>query len=177
MEKKYPNCLIDRSRRSRQAKEIYDFVTCTDEEVGFIARCWKVSSAELQDMRERVANLPPQKPQLLYTFDTGKNGIMFEIVKFLHPPVTNHAKLHSLVKKHFRRYLFEEVESIKGDGSDLDSQILAIEDVARLCCAQKNRLVEMNGEGAAKDFTDTIHDAAESLRLLKKLLGNFKTQN
>lgn len=166
--KDYPAFIIDRSRRSAASRFSDDFIVCTDKEVGFIARAYKVPKSRREEfVRVWLADEERYLPKVI-----GDSVIVVEIVSFLHEPVAHRSRIKPLLKKAMKAYLYGEVEVVSGGGTPYDLQEQAIRDVVRLAESQRERLVDMNGEGATALFIQQLRDAAESVSLLKKIVIN-----
>lgn len=164
--KKYPAFIIDRSRRSAASRFTDDFIVCTDKEVGFIARVFKLPKSR----REEFAQMLSDSPDKYFTRVIGDAVVVLEIVRFLHEPVAHYNRVPPLAKKALKAYLYGEQKEIEGDGTAYDKQISAVEDVVRMAESQRAHLIDLNGEGATDLFTNSLRGAAESLRLLKKII-------
>lgn len=164
--KDYPAFIIDRSRRSAASRFSDDFVVCTDKEVGFIARAYKVPKSRREEfVRVWLANEERYLPKVI-----GESVIVLEVERFLYEPVAHRNRIKPLLKKAMKAYLYGEVEAVQGGGTPYDLQEQAVRDVVRLAEAQRERLEDMNGEEATALFIKQLNDAADSISLLKKLI-------
>ena len=164
--KEYPAFIIDRSRRSKASQYTDDFIVCTDNEVGFIARVFRIPKSR----RVEFSQTWLASPEKFIVKVIGEAVVVLEIVKFLHEPVVHFNRVQPLMKKALKAYLHGEQKAVEGDGSVFDLQISAVEDVLRMIESQYDRLVDINGESATRLFVNSITSAAESLRLLKKII-------
>lgn len=162
----YPAFIIDRSKRSKASRYSDDFVVCTDKEVGFIARVYKVPKSR----REELISVWRLNPDRYLVRVVGETIVVLEIVNFLHSPVAHINRVAPLMKKALKAYLYGERKEIEGDGTTFDLQISAVEDMVRIVESQYDRLVDINGEGATRLLKDSLIGAAESLRLMKKII-------
>ena len=165
--KDYPAFIIDRSRRSAASRFADDFVVCTDKEAGFIARVYKLPKSRRAEFARAL-----EAPDKFLTKTIGEAVVVLEVVRFLHEPVAHFNRVQPLMKKAMKAYLYGERQEIEGDGSAYDKQIAAVEDVIRMAESQRDRLVDMNGGPATKLFIDSLNAAADSLRLLKRIIRN-----
>lgn len=166
--KKYPAFIIDRSRRSEASRYTDDFVVCTDRECGFISRIYKLPKSR----REEFASQWLSSPDKFLAKTIGEAIVILEIVHFLNEPVAHYNRVPPLMKKALKAYLYGEAQAVAGDGSDLDKQIGAIEDVIRMAESQHDRLLDINGSAATNAFINTLRGSLESLMLLKKIFKN-----
>lgn len=162
--KEYPAFIIDRSRRPAASRFTDDFVVCTDKEVGFIARVYKLPKSR----REEFARAWLSNPDKYLAKVVGDAVVVLEVVRFLHEPVAHVNRVPPLMKKALKAYMYGEKAEIDEDGTSFDKQISAVEDVIRMAQSQREHLVDVNGEGATRLFVDSLTATADSLRLLKK---------
>lgn len=164
--KDYPAFIIDRSRRSEASRHSDDFVVCTDKEVGFIARIYKVAKSR----RAEFARGWLSDPDKFLVKTIGETIVVMEIVRFLYEPVAHVNRVPPLMKKAMKAYLYGEAQAVSADGNDIDRQISAVDDVVRMTEAQYQHLCDINGEGATKVFTDALRGASDNLKLLKRII-------
>jgi hypothetical protein len=166
--KEYPAFIIDRSRRSAASRFTDDFIVCTDKEVGFIARAYKVPKSRREEfVRVWLADEERYLPKVI-----GESVIVLEVERFLYEPVAHRNRIKPLLKKAMKAYLYGEVEAVAGGGTPFDMQEAAILDVVRLAESQRSRLEDMNGASATDVFIKQLRDAADSIALLKKIVKN-----
>lgn len=164
--KDYPAFIIDRSRRSAASRFSDDFLVCTDKEVGFIARVYKLPKSR----RAEFARAWLEAPDKFLTKTVGEAVVVLEIARFLHEPVAHYNRVQPLMKKAMKAYLYGERREVEGEGTAYDKQIAAVEDVIRMAESQRALLINLNGEPATKLFIDSLTAAADSLRLLKRII-------
>lgn len=164
--KDYPAFIIDRSRRSAASRFADDFIVCTDKEVGFIARVFKLPKSRRPDLAQMLI----ADPDKYLVKAVGEVVVVLEIVRFLNAPVAHYNRVPPLMKKALKAYLYGERQEIEGDGTDIHKQIAAVEDVVRMVEAQHDHLVDINGEPATRVFAEALRGAVESLRLMKKII-------
>ena len=168
--KEYPAFIIDRSRRSEASRFSDDFIVCTDREVGFIARVYKLPKSRRAEFEQSISILSQSERDNRYYFAIIGNALcVLEVVRMLYEPVAHINRLRPLMKKAFKAYLHGEVQSVRREGLPYDEQIAALDDVLRMAQAQHSRLVDMNGSEAANRFTDALYAARESIVLLQKI--------
>lgn len=162
----YPAFIIDRSRRSAASRFADDFVVCTDKEAGFIARVYKLPKSR----RAEFVRAWLEAPDKFLTKTIGEAVVVLEIMRFLHEPVAHFNRVPPLMKKAMKAYLYGERQEVESEGTSYDKQIAAIEDVIRMAESQRSHLIDINGEPATMLFVDSLTAAADSLRLLKRIV-------
>ncbi|MEG2122170.1 MAG: hypothetical protein RRZ64_08975 [Rikenellaceae bacterium] len=168
--REYPAFIIDRSKRSEASKYKYDYVVCTDKEVGFIAKVYKLPKSTWSDFDKMIDAMPKDVADIKYcTHLSHDSALVLEVVKYLYEPLYNKSRLKPLLKKAIKAYIFGEADFIHGDGSEMDLQINAVQDVLDIAFSQEPHLVEMNGREATDLFFTTLQEAICSLKLLKLL--------
>ena len=167
MPKDYPAFIIDRSRRSEASRFTDDFIVCTDKEVGFIARVYKVPKSRRAEVAARMDD--PANENRYLAVVAGDAVAVMEIVKMLHEPVAHWSRLRPLMKKALKAYVHGEVEAVRRDGLPYDDQIAALDDVVGMVESQYPRLVDLNGETGASAFLRALRSARESVKLLQKI--------
>lgn len=166
MEKReYPAFIIDRSRQSAASRTTDDFVVCTDREVGFIARVYRVPKSRREEFLEEWA-----ADESRYAIRTiGDVVVVLEVVQMLHEPVAHYNRLPPLMRKALKSYIYGEAKAVLRDGQPYDNQLAALDDVLRMCEAQRGRMIDLNGEEATERFIDAVKAARGSVELLKKM--------
>lgn len=171
MPKEYPAFIIDRSRRSAASRFTDDFVVCTDKEVGFIARAYALPKSRRVEFDNMLDALPESVRQNRYIMAViGDSVAVLEVVEMLHQPVAHINRLRPLMKKALRAYMLSEAATVKGNGTPYDEQIAAVDELVRTMESQYPRLVDMNGKTAADRRLAATRAAADSLRLLKRII-------
>lgn len=163
--REYPQFIIDRSRQSAASRATDDFIVCTDREVGFIARAYRVPKSRREEfIKEWVAN------ESRYAVRTiGDVVVVLEVVKMLHEPVAHYNRLPPLMRKALRSYIYGEAKAVLRDGQPYDNQLAALDDVLRMAYAQHERMTDINGAEATERFIDSVKAARGSVELLKKM--------
>lgn len=175
MKRKYPAYIIDRSRRSEASRFADDFVVCTDKELGFIARVYKIPRSRFDAFCEMYDALPIEEQErrfVFYTIRDGEAHMVMEIERMLYEPVTNWSRVKPLLKKAMKAYLYGEIEEIRGEGKDIDLQISAVKTLYNTMLSQRERMIDFNGEHATDNYIKSTERAIESLKLLKQILNN-----
>lgn len=168
--KEYPAFIIDRSRRSESSRFSDDFIVCTDREVGFIARVYKLTKSRRAEFEQSIACLSESQIDNRYYFAIIGNVLcVLEVVRMLHEPVAHINRLRPLMKKAFKAYIHGEESAVRRDGQPYDDQIAALDDILRMAKSQRSRMVDMNGEAATERFTSAIQSARDSVALLQKI--------
>ena len=168
--KEYPAFIIDRSRRSESSRFSDDFIVCTDREVGFIARVYKLPKSRRAEFEQSIACLSESQIDNRYYFAIIGNVLcVLEVVRMLHEPVAHINRLRPLMKKSFKAYIHGEESAVRRDGQPYDDQIAALDDILRMAKSQRSRMVDMNGEAATERFTSAIQSARDSVALLQKI--------
>ena len=168
--KEYPAFIIDRSRRSEASRFADDFIVCTDREVGFIARVYKLPKSRRAEFEQSISCLSESQIDNRYYFAIIGNLLcVLEIVRLLHEPVAHLNRLRPLMKKALKAYLHGEEQFVRREGKSYDDQIAALDDVLRMAKSQRPRMVDMNGESATERFTNAIQSARDSVILLQKI--------
>lgn len=173
--KNYPAFIIDRSRRSKASRFADDFLVCTDKEMGFIARLYKLPRSRWEEFRKIYDSLTEEEQDRHYLFASIRNGeahVVLEIERMLYEPIANWSRLKPLMKKALKAYLHGEVKEVRGDGRKIEMQISAIRDILRTMEAQRESMVDANGETATQNYIDATRGALESLELLKNIYSN-----
>ena len=88
----------------------------------------------------------------------------------LYQPVAHINRLQPLMRKALRAYICGESAAVNGDGTPYDEQIAAVDELVRTMESQYDRLVDMNGKEVADRRLAATRAAADSLRLLKKII-------
>lgn len=172
MKREFPAFMIDRSRRAPNTRVGDDYVVCVDDSVGFVAKIYKLNRTQFAQHNSNVNAMGEDAAECRYcTSNLGDVVLVLEVVKLLHPPLTEKAKLKSLMKKALKAYMFGEVAATQGDGSAIDKQIGVVEEMERLSRSQYDSLVLNNGVEAADEIISQLHAAWESLGLLKKIMN------
>lgn len=170
MSRQYPAFIIDRSRRSAESRFQDDFIFCTDKEVGFIAKLYKLPKSRREQFEEGLKAMPESVVDNRYLIAAiGESVCVLEVVKMLHEPVAHMNRLRPLMKKAMKAYLYGEEAAVRRDGLPFDQQIAAIDDVIRAARSQRSRLVDMDGEAVADRFIKALSDARESISLFQKI--------
>lgn len=173
MPKEYPGFIIDRSRRSAQSKHTHDYLVCTDREVGFIAKIYKLNGTQFEIHNARVNAMGEDGDTIFAVARIGQLAAVLEVVDHLHPPIIDKPKLKSLMKKALRAYLMGEASATIGDGSAIDKQIGVVAEMERLSISQYDSLLLNNGKAAADEIIAQLHAAVDSLEVLKKITMQF----
>lgn len=163
--KDYPLFIIDRSRRSEASRFSDDFIVCTDKEVGFIARAYKIPKSR----RREFAKTWIENPNKYLAKVIGDTTVVIEIVQMLHEPVAHVNRLPPLMRKALKAYLYGEIKAVFGAGEPYDEQIGAVEDVIRMAESQRSRLIDMNGEVGTDRFIAALTAARDGIKLLKHI--------
>lgn len=168
MPKNYPSFIIDRSRRSKQSNHTDDYIVCTDKEVGYIARVYKLNRTQFNAHNQRVDAMDKDVADCKFLAKNyGDVAIVLEVEELLNPPLIERVKIKSLLKKGLKAYLYGEVSEI-GE-TDIEKQIGVVKEVQRLAIAQRDNLNLQNGTAATSDIIKQLGDAADSLEMLKML--------
>lgn len=165
MNRSYPGIIIDRSRRSSYAKQIYDFIVCTDDSAGFIARACKVNKIQFEAYNQQILSLNKEESECKYIVNKINNNfaIVIEVLKILNPPLTDRSRIKSLLKKVMKQYVESEIDIINGDGSNIDQQIAAVDEMKRLAESQYDNLVLNNSKEIADHIIKQLKNASTSL--------------
>ena len=170
MGKEYPAFIIDRSRRSEASRFSDDFVVCTDREVGFIARVYKLPKSRRGEFEKSLEGLTESEIDNRYIFAViGEAICVLEVVRMLYEPVAHLSRLRPLMKKALKAYLHGEEMAVRREGKPYDEQIAALNDVIRISESQRARLEDMNGKPAADRFINALKSTRESVELLQKI--------
>lgn len=167
--KEYPAFIIDRSRRSEASRFSDDFIVCTDREVGFIARLYKVQKSQRDEVKAKIVS-SKSIPPIYYARMYDDFMVVLKVERYLYEPVAHVGRVVPLFKKAMKAYLFGELAAVKGNGAPYDNQIAALDDVIRMAEAQKSRLCDMSGEAGARAFAESLKAARESVALLQKIV-------
>lgn len=168
--KEYPAFIIDRSRRSEASRFTDDFVVCTDKEVGFIARVYKLPKSRRAEFENSLSTLDETTIENKYCFAViGDSICVLEVVRMLYEPVAHINRLRPLMKKALKAYLHGEETAVRREGEPYDDQIAALDDILRMTTSQRSRMVDMNGKDATERFVNAIRSARESVALLQKI--------
>lgn len=171
MPKEYPAFIIDRSRRSAASRFTDDFVVCTDKEVGFIARAYSLPKSRREEFDRMLDAMPEYERHNRYLFASiGYAVIVLEVLHMFYQPVAHINRLQPLMRKALRAYICGESAAVNGDGTPYDEQIAAVDELVRTMESQYDRLVDMNGKEVADRRLAATRAAANSLRLLKKII-------
>lgn len=173
----YPAFIIDRSRRSEASRFSDDFVVCTDAELGFIARVYKLPRSRVSEYLEQMQHLNEiERDHRFYavTIKGGEARVVMEVVRMLHEPIANWSRLPSLFKKAMKAYLYGEVKEVAGNGSPIDLQIGAITDLLRTMESQRAAMEDANGKAATEQYINATRGAIDSLKLLKQIYNGAK---
>lgn len=169
MPKDYPSFIIDRSRRSEASRFSDDFIVCTDKEVGFIARVYKLPKSRRAEFDHMLDAMPETERRNKYIMAViGEIVAVLEVVRMLYEPVAHINRLPPLMKKALRAYVCGE--KIPDTGSGYDDQIAALKDVIRMCESQRPRLIDINGKVSTERFTNAIRGALRSVEVLSSAI-------
>lgn len=170
MRREYPAFIIDRGRRSEASRFTDDFVVCTDREVGFIARIYKLPKSRRGEFEKSLKGLSEFEVENRYIFAViGEAICVLEVVRMLYDPVAHINRLRPLMKKALKAYLYGEESAIRRDDLPFDEQIAAIDDVIRIAESQRDRLEDMNGKPGSDRFINALKSARESVALLQRI--------
>lgn len=166
--REYPAFIIDRSRQSAASRTTDDFIVCTDREVGFIARVYRVPKSRREEFIEEWT-----ADESRYAVRTiGDVVVVLEVVKMLHEPVAHYNRLPPLMRKALKSYIYGEAKAVLRDGQPYDNQLAALDEVLRMCEAQYRHLVDTNGAEATDRFIGALRAAAGSVELVKNLIDH-----
>lgn len=168
--KEYPAFIIDRARQSDASRFSDDFVVCTDHEVGFIARVYKLPKSRREEFvraAEQLSEAERKNHYLARIIDD--TIIVLEVVRMLHEPVAHINRLPPLMKKALKAYLYGEVRAVRRESAPYDEQLAALDDVLRMAESQHARLLDMNGAAATDRFISALRSARGSVELLKQM--------
>lgn len=170
MPKTHPAFIIDRSKQN--SKHATDFVVCTDTEVGFVAKAYKVNREQYAIHNSLIDAMSESDANCKYcTQNFGNVAIVLEVVHLLYPPISDRGRLKSLLKKALKAYIHSEVQHVTGNGSDIDRQIAVVSEMLELSRSQYDNLVLNNSLDAADCIISNLAGAIESLKTLKIVLG------
>ena len=148
-----------------------DFIVCPDREVGFIARVYSLSKSRREEFDRMLDAMPEYERHNRYLFASiGYAVIVLEVLHMFYQPVAHINRLQPLMRKALRAYICGESAAVNGDGTPYDEQIAADDELVRTMESQYDRLVDMNGKEVADRRLAATRAAANSLRLLKKII-------
>ncbi len=148
-----------------------DFIVCPDREVGFIARVYSLSKSRREEFDRMLDAMPEYERHNRYLFASiGYAVIVLEVLHMFYQPVAHINRLQPLMRKALRAYICGESAAVNGDGTPYDEQIAAVDELVRTMESQYDRLVDMNGKEVADRRLAATGPAANSLRLLKKII-------
>ncbi len=148
-----------------------DFIVCPDREVGFIARVYSLSKSRREEFDRMLDAMPEYERHNRYLFASiGYAVIVLEVLHMFYQPVAHINRLQPLMRKALRAYICGESAAVNGDGTPYDEQIAAVDELVRTMESQYDRLVDMNGKEVADRRLAATRAAANSLRLLKKII-------
>ncbi len=148
-----------------------DFIVCPDREVGFIARVYSLSKSRREEFDRMLDAMPEYERHNRYLFASiGYAVIVLEVLHMFYQPVAHINRLQPLMRKALRAYICGESAAVNGDGTPYDEQIAAVDELVRTMESQYDRLVDMNGKEVADRRLAATRPAANSLRLLKKII-------
>ena len=148
-----------------------DFIVCPDREVGFIARGDSLSKSRREEFDRMLDAMPEYERHNRYLFASiGYAVIVLEVLHMFYQPVAHINRLQPLMRKALRAYICGESAAVNGDGTPYDEQIAAVDELVRTMESQYDRLVDMNGKEVADRRLAATRAAANSLRLLKKII-------
>ncbi len=148
-----------------------DFIVCPDRDVGFIARVYSLSKSRREEFDRMLDAMPEYERHNRYLFASiGYAVIVLEVLHMFYQPVAHINRLQPLMRKALRAYICGESAAVNGDGTPYDEQIAAVDELVRTMESQYDRLVDMNGKEVADRRLAATRAAANSLRLLKKII-------
>ncbi len=148
-----------------------DFIVCPDREVGFIARVYSLSKSRREEFDRMLDAMPEYERHNRYLFASiGYAVIVLEVLHMFYQPVAHINRLQPLMRKALRAYICGESAAVNGDGTPYDEHIAAVDELVRTMESQYDRLVDMNGKEVADRRLAATRAAANSLRLLKKII-------
>lgn len=167
MEKrKFPLFLIDRSKHYSYP---FDFIVCTDKNVGFVARV--ISISDDLNFVDFVSKLNDDQKFISVKLRNG--GIIIVVETFLYDFVITKEtdqRIQTLLKKGLKKFLHAEVDKIPGALS-IDDQIKQQQLTIEQAKANYEKLVERcQGNKNISDYQIQLAEAIlDSLKILKDL--------
>ena len=173
----YPLFIIDRSRHSSYP---YDFISCYDREVGFIAKSLFFNNDQMyREFLDTAAS--KENFDIITITHRYRNGyVMLIIVDFLYYfEWTNEKKtrIKTLLKKSLKKYLHaENIKAPKGEALSIDNQIKMQEETIARAKANYEELIKRSlGDSKLADYQIALIEA--TLNTLKSFRDNQKFIN
>lgn len=169
MKRKYPLFTID---RSKQNSFPYDFITCYDNEVGFIAR---VIFFPVDEPYYQLLANSDKIPEAEHTFikhKFKKGGMFIQIEDFLYQfdwTNDNKKRIATLLKRALKKYLHAEVDRTAHKDLSIDEQIKQQELTIERAKAHYDELLKRSlGDKKIADYQIALAEATlDSLKQLK----------
>lgn len=167
----YPLFLIDRSKHQAFP---YDYVTCMDKTVGFLAKVIHMPTDimynEFMTQQKNVSS----GDVIFDSLKTRKGGIVILVIDFLYYfewTKENQTRVKTLLKKGFKKFLHAELENTPVGDLSIDDQIIQQELTIERAHAHYDDLVaRANGDPKLADYQIALAEA--TLQTLKSFRDN-----
>lgn len=169
----YPLFLIDRSKHQAFP---YDYITCLDKTVGFVAKVIHLPTDVMYNEFITQQKNVNSSDVIFDSIKTRKGGIIILIIDFLHYfdwTKENQTRVKTLLKKGFKKFLHAEAEKVPVGDLSLDDQIIQQELTIERARAHYSDLVaRANGDSELADYQIALAEA--TLQTLKSFRDNQK---
>lgn len=169
----YPLFLIDRSKHQAFP---YDYITCLDKTVGFVAKVIHLPTDVMYNefiIQQKNVN---SSDVIFDSIKTRKGGIIILIIDFLHYfdwTKENQTRVKTLLKKGFKKFMHAEYDKTPSGELTLNDQIRQQELTIENARANYDALVaRANGNREIADYQIALAEA--TLQTLKSFRDNQK---
>ncbi len=177
MKRNYPLFTIDRSKHSTYP---FDYISCYDRTVGFIAKVVPFfEDAPFNEYLNRANEIEGAEITSVTMRFKKKGGLIIVIEDFLYYfelTKENKNKVQSLLKKALKKYVHAEVEKTAMDNLDIHNQVKQQELTVERAKQNYDQLVEqVHGDKAHADYMIALAEA--TLETLKNYRDNIGFMN
>lgn len=176
MKRNYPLFLID---RSKHASYPFDYITCFDKQVGFIAKVVFFEDETLYQEYVKHADEYPHTEVSSVRQKFKRGGVILQIEDFLYQIEWTDEeikRIKTLLKKALKKYLHAEVDRTAKDGLGIDDQIKQQQLTIERARQQYDDLVKRSlGDKSIADYQIALAEA--TLETLKAWRDNHKLIN
>lgn len=177
MKRNYPLFTVDRSKHSTYP---FDFITCYDRTVGFVARVIPFfEDAPFNEYLKKSSEIDGAETTSITKRFNKQGGLVLVIEDFLYYfewTSENKSRVQSLLKKALKKFLHAEVDRTAMGDLDIENQIKQQQESVELAKQNYQQLVErMHGDKKHADYVIALAEA--TLETLKSYRDNMKFIN
>lgn len=173
MKRNYPLIMIDRSKHSTYP---FDYITCLDSEVGFVARV--VIFKDNATLKAYAASLPnlPVKPYVLMLKNGGIALIIEGFIYEFELTTANVTRVNALLKKALKKYFFATSDREPDEVNlSIDNQIKQQQLSIDRAKSNYDELVRRSPNPASADYSIRLAEATlDSLKMLRNIVSTVQ---